>query len=103
MFGPIRRAKLLRRGGQLVLGAAVGALLTADVVSELLRLLPVMIAMAVSLNAVGAFLAFPVAQDRRRRPVPGTPRDCVGPNLSPGACREPPPARPPRQIGRAHL
>src|SRR3546814_20597374 len=51
IFGPIRRAKLLRRGGQLVLGAAVGALLTADVVSELLRLLPVMIAMAVSLNA----------------------------------------------------
>lgn len=62
LLGPIRYGKGLRRGAQLVLGAAVGALLTPDTVSELVRLLPIMIAATVGLNVAGALLAFPVAR-----------------------------------------
>ena len=59
---PIWGATYLRRGGQLVVGTAVGGLLTAEVVAGLADLFPLMLAMAIASNAVGVALAFPVAR-----------------------------------------
>ncbi|HET8726238.1 MAG TPA: AbrB family transcriptional regulator [Alphaproteobacteria bacterium] len=65
LFAPIRRARDIRRFGQLVVGTAVAALLTPEVVADLGRLFPLMLLLAVALNAVGAALAIPVARIAR--------------------------------------
>lgn len=61
VVAPLRNGRYIRRGGQLVIGAAVGGLLTTEVVGGLVNSLPLMIAIAVAANIVGALLAFPVA------------------------------------------
>lgn len=62
LLGPMKGGWLLRRTGLLFVGASVGALLTVDVVAELARLLPVMAAVAVASNGVGALLSVLVAR-----------------------------------------
>jgi uncharacterized protein len=62
LIGPMNGGWLLRRTGLLFVGASVGALLTVDVVAELARLLPVMLAVALASNAVGALLSLLVAR-----------------------------------------
>ncbi|MDF2763140.1 MAG: AbrB family transcriptional regulator [Rhodospirillales bacterium] len=62
LLGPMKGGWLLRRSGLLFVGASVGALLTVDVVAELARLLPVMVAVALASNAVGVLLSFLVAR-----------------------------------------
>lgn len=53
---------IIRRGGQLVIGSAVVAVLDVDTVDALFALLPVMIGAAVLANLVGLALALPLAR-----------------------------------------
>ena len=62
LAGPMTGGRYLRRAGQLLVGAAVGGVLSPDVVAELGRLLPLMLAVALASNVTGALLAFPVAR-----------------------------------------
>jgi len=61
LFGPMQGGRYLRRTGQLVVGAAVGGVLTPEVLAELARLLPLMLAVGVAANLAGALLALPIA------------------------------------------
>lgn len=61
LVAPLRNGRYIRRGGQLVIGAAVGGLLTTEVVAQLVDSLPLMVGIAVAANMVGALLAVPVA------------------------------------------
>jgi membrane AbrB-like protein len=58
---PMKGGRYLRRGGQLLVGAAVGGLLSPDVVGELGRLLPLMLAVALAANLTALVLAVPLA------------------------------------------
>jgi membrane AbrB-like protein len=62
LAGPMTGGRYLRRGGQLLVGASVGGVLSPDVVAELGRLFPLMLAVALASNVTGALLAFPVAR-----------------------------------------
>src|SRR5690606_20202370 len=62
MVAPMRGGRHLRRTGQLFVGASIGAVLSPDIVTELLRLLPVMIGIALASILVGLLLALPVAK-----------------------------------------
>jgi hypothetical protein len=62
LVGRPRYTRYLRRVGQLIVGTAVGAVLTAPVVAELARLFPLMIAAAVLANLAGLLLAWPLAR-----------------------------------------
>ncbi len=62
MVAPMRGGRHLRRTGQLFVGASIGAVLSPDIVTELLRLLPVMTGIALASNLVGLLLALPVAK-----------------------------------------
>lgn len=69
LAGAGKGTRYARRAGQLVVGAATGAILTPDVLDEMVGLLPAMIAAAVVANATGILLAWPLARlagvDRR--------------------------------------
>lgn len=62
LFGEMTGGRQLRRAGQLFVGASVGAVLTPGVLAELVRLLPLMLAVAVGSNLFGLLLAFPLAR-----------------------------------------
>ena len=59
---PMKGGRFLRRGGQLFVGASIGAVLSPDVISELTRLLPLMIGVATASILIGLALALPVAR-----------------------------------------
>lgn len=59
------KTKHIRRTGQLLIGAATAAILTSDILSQLVNLLPAMIAAAVVANALGVALAFPLQKIAR--------------------------------------
>lgn len=61
LVSPMKGGRLLRRGGQLFVGASIGAVLSPDVVAELLRLLPLMVGVATASILIGLALALPVA------------------------------------------
>jgi uncharacterized protein len=56
------KTKYMRRLGQLLIGAATAAVLTPDILGELLSYLPAMVAAAIVANALGVLLAFPLAK-----------------------------------------
>ena len=60
--GPGGRTRVIRRAGQLVVGAATGAVLTPAVLGQLAALLPAMVLAAVVANLAGVLLALPVAR-----------------------------------------
>lgn len=60
--GPMNGGRYMRRAGQLFVGASVGGILTADVVAELGRLFPLMLAVAIAANLAGALLAIPISR-----------------------------------------
>ncbi|MDQ3557847.1 MAG: AbrB family transcriptional regulator [Pseudomonadota bacterium] len=62
IVGPMKGGRYMRRAGQLFVGASVGGVLSADVVAELGRLFPLMLAVAVAANAAGALLAVPISR-----------------------------------------
>lgn len=62
LFAPMKGGRFLRRGGQLFVGASIGAVLGPDVVSEFMRLLPLMLATAMISILLGLTLAWPVAR-----------------------------------------
>ncbi|WP_159588279.1 AbrB family transcriptional regulator [Chelativorans xinjiangense] len=59
------KTKYIRRAGQLLIGASTAAILTPDILSQLLGLLPAMVAAAVVANALGVVLAFPLQRIAR--------------------------------------
>jgi membrane AbrB-like protein len=59
------KTKYIRRTGQLFIGAATAAVLTPDILNQLVALLPAMIIAAVAANAVGVALAFPLQRIAR--------------------------------------
>jgi membrane AbrB-like protein len=61
LVAPMQGGHLLRRGGQLIVGASIGAVLRPEVIAELVNLLPLMVGIALAANLVGLALAFPVA------------------------------------------
>jgi membrane AbrB-like protein len=61
LLGVMPGGRLIRRFGQLFVGASIGAVLSPDILGELLRLLPVMLGIAVAANLVGLVLAVPLA------------------------------------------
>lgn len=61
-LGVMPRGRQLRRGGQLFVGASVGAVLSPDILGALLDLLPLMLAVALASNIVGLALAFPLSR-----------------------------------------
>jgi membrane AbrB-like protein len=70
VFGPMRGG-YIRRAGQLLVGASVGGVLTGDVLAELARLFPLMLAVAVAANAAGVLLAYPIARLAGVTPLTG--------------------------------
>lgn len=62
LFAPMKGGRFLRRGGQLFVGASIGAVLGPDVVAEFMRLLPLMLATAMVSILLGLTLAWPVAR-----------------------------------------
>ncbi|BDA83349.1 hypothetical protein Sa4125_08910 [Aureimonas sp. SA4125] len=62
VVGTVPGGRTLRRGGQLFVGASVGAVLSPDILSALGALMPVMLAVAVLSNLAGLLLAFPLAK-----------------------------------------
>ncbi|MBA3448766.1 MAG: AbrB family transcriptional regulator [Pseudaminobacter sp.] len=62
LAAPMKGGRFLRRGGQLFVGASIGAVLGPDVVAELLRLLPLMAGVALASILIGLALALPVAK-----------------------------------------
>ena len=71
LLGAMAGERHLRRIGQLFVGAAVGGVLSPETVSELARLFPVMLIVAVASNAAGAFLALPVSRIAGVSPLTG--------------------------------
>ncbi len=69
LFGAGGKTKYVRRTGQVIVGAATGAILTPAMLGELVELLPAMLGAAVLANVVGVLLSFPLARlarvDRR--------------------------------------
>lgn len=63
--GAMEGGRKLRRVGQLFVGASIGAVLTPDVMAELVRLFPLMLSVAVASNLFGLVLAFPLARIAR--------------------------------------
>jgi uncharacterized protein len=59
------KTKYMRRLGQLLIGTATAAVLTADILGELISYLPAMVAAAFVANALGVLLAFPLARIAR--------------------------------------
>jgi len=62
LVAPMKGGRFLRRGGQLFVGASIGAVLGPDVIAEFARLLPLMLAVAITSIFVGLALALPVAR-----------------------------------------
>jgi membrane AbrB-like protein len=62
LIGTVPGGRTLRRGGQLFVGASVGAVLSPDILGALTALLPVMLAVAVLSNLAGLLLAVPLAK-----------------------------------------
>ena len=62
LFAPMRHGKLVRRSGQLFVGASAGALLGPDGLAQILDLLRVMLAIAVTSIGFGFMLAVPTAR-----------------------------------------
>lgn len=62
LVAPMRHGKQVRRGGQLFIGAAAGAVLGPEGVAEIARLLPVMLGIAVASIGFGCLLAVPTAR-----------------------------------------
>lgn len=62
LMGPMPAGRLLRRGSQLFVGASIGVVLSPDVLAELVRLFPVMLAIAIVSNLIGVAIALPVAR-----------------------------------------
>jgi membrane AbrB-like protein len=58
----MRCGKRMRRGGQLFVGASAGAVIGADGVAEMVRLLPMMLGAAVASIAAGLLVAVPMAR-----------------------------------------
>ena len=71
LLGTMEGGRYLRRTGQLFVGAAVGGVLNPDVVAELGRLFPLMLAVAIGSNAAGALLAVPVSRIAGVSPLTG--------------------------------
>jgi hypothetical protein len=61
-LAPMRCGKRMRRGGQLFVGASAGAVIGADGVAEMVRLLPMMLGAAVASIAAGLLVAVPLAR-----------------------------------------
>ncbi|KQT53141.1 hypothetical protein ASG43_19385 [Aureimonas sp. Leaf454] len=61
-LGVLPGGRLIRRGGQLFVGASVGAVLSPDILGALTRLLPLMAGVALASNLAGFALAFPLAR-----------------------------------------
>ena len=61
IFGAMSGERGLRRCGQLFVGASVGAVLAPDVLDQLVRLFPLMLAAAVASNLVALALTIPLA------------------------------------------
>lgn len=62
LAAPMTGGRYLRRAGQLLVGASVGGVLSPDVVAELARLFPLMLAVALASNLTGALLAMPLSR-----------------------------------------
>ncbi len=62
LVGPFAGAAILRRVGQLVVGTAVGALLTGDVLGILGANILLMVALALAANLLGLLIAFPMGR-----------------------------------------
>lgn len=62
IIGPMPGGPQLRRGSQLFVGASIGVLLSPDVLAELARLFPMMLALAIVSNLIGVALAVPIAR-----------------------------------------
>jgi membrane AbrB-like protein len=62
LVAPMKGGRFLRRGGQLFVGASVGAVLGPDVIAEFVRLLPLMFTVAITSILIGLVLALPVAK-----------------------------------------
>ena len=60
-LGVMPGGRRLRRFGQLFVGASIGAVLSPDILGELLQLFPVMLGIAIAANLVGLALALPLA------------------------------------------
>ncbi|MDB5540454.1 MAG: AbrB family transcriptional regulator [Devosia sp.] len=52
---------MMRRGGQLIVGASIGAVMHPQVIVELVGLLPLMVGVALASNLMGLALALPIA------------------------------------------
>lgn len=59
------KTKYMRRLGQLLIGAATAAVLTPDILGQLISYLPAMVVAAFVANALGVLLAFPLARIAR--------------------------------------
>lgn len=59
------KTKYVRRLGQLMIGSATAAVLTPDILNELVGYLPAMIAAAAVANLLGVLLAFPLSKIAR--------------------------------------
>lgn len=59
------KTKYMRRLGQLLIGAATAAVLTPDILGQLIFYLPAMVVAAFAANALGVLLAFPLARIAR--------------------------------------
>ena len=62
LVAPMKGGRFLRRGGQLFVGASIGAVLGPDVIAEFVRLLPLMLAVGIISILIGLALALPVAR-----------------------------------------
>lgn len=71
LVAPMRHGRQVRRGGQLFVGASVGATLGPDGVAEIIRLLPVMLGTAVVSIGFGGLLAVPTARIAGIDPLSG--------------------------------
>lgn len=59
--GPARNTKIARRSGQLILGTSAAAVLTPEILTDMVRLLPVMVGVALLAIFVGVVAAGPFA------------------------------------------
>lgn len=62
LLAPMKGGRHMRRFSQLFVGASVGAVMDATVLDGMLRLFPLMLAMAVGANLLGLMLVVPVAR-----------------------------------------
>ncbi|MBC8130980.1 MAG: AbrB family transcriptional regulator [Rhizobiaceae bacterium] len=62
LLGSAKGGRAVRRGGQLFVGASVGAVLSPDILGALSELLPLMLCVAVLSNLAGLALAIPLAR-----------------------------------------